>query len=151
MRHIYFFILLLCSFIYIGCVSKQKGGTAGFDDINKYKNYVSEISKGIISTKSGCGVIVMNTTIETWENGEELNGDLLRVSPKIEGKVVALDNRTIAFVPEQGFNQDTEYQFVLSLKDIIKDLPDELNTLSFGVKTLKQEFNIYTDALQSLL
>ena len=38
--------------------------------------------------------------------------DLLQVSPNVKGKVVSLNDRTIAFIPENGFEQDTEYQFV---------------------------------------
>ena len=108
----------------------------------------TEISHGIISAQSDVRV-VLNTPIESWNNGDELDSDLLRVSPKTKGKVVSLDNRTLAFIPENGFKQDTEYQFTVLLSEIVKDLPKDLKTMTFGVKTLKQQFNIYTNALQS--
>ncbi|VAW15306.1 Large extracellular alpha-helical protein [hydrothermal vent metagenome] len=141
--HISFFLLILA-----GCTSKNNKLVDQFDNLNLYQEYITEVSHGIISAQSDVRV-VLNTPIDSWENGDELETDLLYVVPSTKGKVVVLDNRTIAFIPENGFKQDTEYQFTLTLKDIIKDIPKELKTLTFGVKTLKQQFNVYTDALQS--
>ncbi|MGF1559053.1 MAG: Ig-like domain-containing protein, partial [Flavobacteriaceae bacterium] len=132
----------------VSCTSRQETLSEQFDNLNNYQEYIAEVSHGMISVKSDVRVI-FNQPIELWNNGDQLDGGLLKVSPNIKGKVVALDNRTIAFVPEGGFKQDTEYQFVLSLKDIVNNVPTELKTLTFGVKTLKQQFSVYTDALQS--
>ena len=132
----------------VGCKQKLVSPAEQFENLNKYQAYITEVSHGIISAQSDVRV-VLNTPIEAWNNGDELDSDLLRVSPKTKGKVVSLDKRTIAFIPENGFKQDTEYQFTLALSEIEKDLPNELKTLTFGVKTLKQQFNIYTNALQS--
>ena len=133
-----------------GCKSKQDKPTPAeeFENLNKYQEYITEVSHGIISAQSDARV-VLNIPVESWNNGDELDGDLLKVSPRVKGKVVALDTRTIAFVPENGFKQDTEYTFELALSNIIKDLPKELKTMTFGVKTLQQQFNVYTDAVQS--
>jgi len=62
---------------------------------------------------------------------------------------LVLDPRTLTFVPEDGFKQDTSYEFTLDLEAIIKDVPENLENFVFGVKTLKQQFNVYTNALQS--
>ncbi len=140
--------LFLFYFILTGCTSEKEGTVENFDNLNLYHEYISEVSHGIISAQSDVRV-VLNHPIQSWANGDELDGDLLRVTPKTKGKVVALNNRTLAFIPEKAFKQDTEYQFTLLLKDIVEDLPKELKTLTFGVKTLKQQFNVYTDALQS--
>ncbi|MGB5554509.1 MAG: hypothetical protein WBM83_07610, partial [Flavobacteriaceae bacterium] len=140
--------IALLLFVLAGCKTKQETRAEQFDDLNQFQEYITEVSHGIISASSDVRV-VLNAPIESWNNGDELDAELLSVSPNTKGKVVALDNRTISFIPENGFKQDTEYEFVLDLEDIIKDVPKELRTLTFGVKTLKQEFNIYTDALQS--
>lgn len=142
---LYVFLVL---FIVSGCISKQETAEEQFENLNQFQDYITEVSHGVISTKSDVRV-VLNTPIETWNNSDALNTDFFKVSPKTDGKVVALDNRTIAFIPEDGFEQDTEYTFVLALSDIITDLPQELKTMRFSVKTLKQQFNIYTNELQS--
>ncbi|WP_273568406.1 alpha-2-macroglobulin family protein [Maribacter halichondriae] len=140
------FSLLL--FLLIGCTSKEESNAENFDNLNKYQEYISEVSHGIISANSDVRV-VLNQPVDSWSQGDELDDDLLRISPSTKGKVVALNDRTIAFTPENGFKQDTEYQFTLVLEDIVKDAPKELKTLTFGVKTLKQQFNVYTNPLQS--
>lgn len=132
----------------VGCTNKKDKSAENFNDLNKYQKYISEVSHGIISAKSDVRV-VLNQPIESWNNGDELDGDLLLVTPKVKGKVVALNNRTIAFIPEKGFKQDTEYNFTLVLKDIVNDIPKDLKTLVFGIKTQKQQFNVYTEPLQS--
>ncbi len=140
--------LFLFFVILMGCTSEKEDAFKNFDNINLYHEYISEVSHGIISVQRDVRV-VLNDPIQSWANGDELDSNLLRVTPKTKGKVVALNNRTLAFIPENGFKQNTEYQFTLVLKDIVEDLPKELRTLTFGVKTLKQQFNVYTDALQS--
>ena len=142
------FHISLFFFVLVGCKQKTITTAEQFENLNKYQEYIAEVSHGIISAQSEV-LVVLNTPIESWNNGEELDADLLRVSPKTKGKVVSLDKRTIAFIPENGFKQDTEYKFTLALSDIIRELPKELKTMTFGVKTLQQQFNIYTDALQS--
>ncbi len=133
-----------------GCKTKQDKPTPAeeFENLNKFQEYITEVSHGIISAQSDVRV-VLNTPIESWNNGDELDSDLLEVYPSTKGKVVALDTRTIAFVPENGFKQDTQYTFELALSEIIKDLPKDLKTMTFRVKTLQQQFNVYTEAIQS--
>ena len=143
---IFRFLLL---FVFLSaCTSKKEDASQQADNLNRFQDYVGQVSHGIISAQSSVRV-VLNTPVEEWNAGDELNEDFFNVSPKVEGKVVALDNRTIAFVPLNGFEQNTEYKFTLNLDDIISDLPDDLRALNFSVKTLEQQFNIYTNALQS--
>ncbi|WP_298487997.1 MG2 domain-containing protein [uncultured Maribacter sp.] len=141
--YLFFFFIVL-----ISCNSKQKNASDTFDDLSKYQDYISEVSHGIISVKSDVRV-VFNSPIEGWENGLGLDKSLFKVSPKVAGKVIALDNKTIAFVPEKAFKQDTDYAFTLDLKTILPNSPEEIKEMSFGVKTIKQQFNIYTNAIQS--
>lgn len=145
-RSILQFLLLVV--LLTGCTSKEKIDTSNFDDLSNYQDYVSEVSHGIISVKSDVRV-VFNKPVEGWENGLELDKKLLTVTPKIAGKVIALDNRTIAFLAKESFKQDADYAFTLDLETILPEVPKELNEMSFGVKTLKQQFNIYTNAIQS--
>ncbi len=143
-----FFRLSAVFLLLIGCTSKKETSLEPFDDLAKYQAYISEITHGIISTKSDVRV-VLQKPIPSWENGGGLDNDLLLVSPKVKGKVVSLNNRTIAFVPEKGFEQDTEYTFTLAVKEIIDEVPKELRNMVFGIKTQKQQFNLYTEPLQS--
>ncbi len=142
------FRLTLLAFLFFGCQDKTETIGEQLDNLNKYKEYVSQVSHGIISAQSDVRV-VLTEPVANWNAGQELDGDFMSTSPKVKGKVVALDNRTISFKPEKGFDQNTEYEFTVALEEFIADMPGELQTLSFKVQTIKQEFNIYTDALQS--
>ncbi|MBC8766679.1 hypothetical protein H4O18_01610 [Arenibacter sp. BSSL-BM3] len=138
---------LIFLFIF-GCNPKKDTGKTPIDNLNLYQEYITEVSHGIISVKADVRV-VLNRPIDSWESGQELNNDLLQVVPKTKGKVVALDSRTIAFIPEVSFQQDSTYGFTLDLGAIINDVPKDLRHFNFSVKTLKQQFNIYTQAVQS--
>ena len=142
---------LACSliiFFILSCTSKKEEFQKQYDNINSFQEYVLEVSHGIVSAKADVRVVLKHP-IASWTSGDELEKSLLRVTPKTKGKVVALDNRTIAFLPENGFKQDTEYAFTLDLERLVPELPEELETLTFGVKTLKQQFNVYTNPIQS--
>jgi hypothetical protein len=142
----YLIVAILC--VFAACKDKATEITNQSDNLNKYQEYITEVTQGIISSKSDVRVVLSNP-VKTWNNGDVLEANLFKVSPKVAGKVVALDSRTIAFVPEKSFQQNTAYQFTLALSDIVKEVPKDLKTLVFSVKTLEQQFNIYTNALQS--
>ena len=139
---------VLLPLIIVGCNQERKVESLTLDNINLYQDYIAEITHGIISTKSDVRV-VFKTPVDDWESGQELNADLMKVSPKIQGKVIVLDTRTLAFIPEKSFKQDTNYHFTLNLKELVSEIPKDLQNFTFGVKTIKQQFNVYTQAIQS--
>ncbi|MBU2995722.1 hypothetical protein KO500_04725 [Cellulophaga baltica] len=134
--------------INIGCKDKSTSVENQTDNLNQYQEYIVEATHGIISSKSDVRVVFKNP-IEFWSKGDELSSDLFEISPNVSGKVVALNNRTIAFVPNDKFKQNTTYEFTLDLEAIIENVPDEFETLVFVVKTLEQQFSVNTNALQS--
>ncbi|UGU18027.1 MG2 domain-containing protein [Sinomicrobium kalidii] len=117
-------------------------------NLYKYREYISDVSQGIISSRSDIK-IMLREPVSGWEPNRELPENLIRVSPDTKGKVVALNNQTVAFVPESPLKQDREYEFTLNLGDIIEDIPDELRNFAFKVKTIKQQFNVTTEQIQS--
>ena len=132
----------------LGCNSKKDAGKNPIDNLNLYQDFITEVSHGIISVKADVRV-VLNNPVDSWESGQELSSDLLQVVPKTKGKVVALDSRTIAFIPEVDFIQNNTYGFTLDLGAIINDVPKNLRDFNFSIKTLKQQFNVYTQSVQS--
>lgn len=142
-----FYLAVIVLFI-LGCKDKPSTIEEQLDNLNQYQDYITEVTHGIISSASDVRV-VLKTPIESWNTGDELDSGLFTISPKVDGKVVALDNRTISFVPKQKLKQNTEYTLNLQLEDLIKELPDDLEEFTFSVKTIEQKFNIYTNELQS--
>jgi len=128
----------------LGCKEKP---SVTLNNIQKFKGYVFEVSSGIISTKEHIKIVLMNPMKDI--SGEvELDNSLLKVTPKVPGKVMALNNRTIAFIPSKKLASDTRYTFELDLGEI-QDVSKEYETFVFDVKTIKQEFVVRTGNLES--
>ncbi len=143
--------LLLIAFAFtllFSCKSNKDNIEAQISNLYKFQDYISDVSQGTISSYATV-IVVLKEPVATWKDNQELASNLLTVSPKVKGKVVALNNTTIAFVPENAFKQDTKYKFELALADIIKDIPKEFSAFKFKIKTLKQQFNVLTDRIQS--
>lgn len=116
-------------------------------DFSLFKNYITEFTSGIVSSESDFRVVLAFNKKE-WAPNQELDKSLFKISPKIEGKVIALSQNTVTFKPKNRLKQDTEYQVSLNLEDIV-DVPKELATFNFTVKTIKQDFVVLTKELQS--
>ncbi|MDG3583196.1 alpha-2-macroglobulin family protein [Galbibacter pacificus] len=144
-KKVLFFLLAI---LLIGCKNKKEDIQAQKENLFKYRAYISDVSPGIISAKSDVRVVLKNP-VSSLKDNMVLDDDILKVSPQTKGKVMALNNQTIAFIPEKGFKQDTEYTFSLDLESLIDDISSDLETFTFKVKTFKQQFNITTDNLQS--
>lgn len=139
-------LLLTLLALIVGC--KKQTTSPTLDNLSLFATYVSEVTHGLISVRSDIRVVLLQS-VQSLNAGDELDATIFEISPKITGTISVLDNRTIAFVPQQPLRQDTEYTFTLALDRIIKEIPKELSTLTFGVKTLKQQFTMYTNPLQS--
>ncbi|WP_298542034.1 MG2 domain-containing protein [uncultured Aquimarina sp.] len=143
--------LLLCIVFVFSCKKKDAKAIAeaNASELNKYQEYISDVSTGVISVLDNV-YVVLQTPVEGWDDNQELSDKVLSVSPSVKGRVFAVNNQTIAFQPERGFKEDTEYTFTLNLEGLVKDLKEDLDDeFVFSVKTLKQQFSIITDNLQS--
>lgn len=141
-------LFLILAIVLVGCKDKTKTATEQRENLFEFREYISNVTNGIISTQSDVRVVLRNPSSNLHKD-QILEDAILNVSPKTEGKVVALTNQSIAFIPDHGFEQDTEYSFSLDLKAIIDTIDSEYKTFNFKVKTIKQQFNITTEHLQS--
>jgi uncharacterized protein YfaS (alpha-2-macroglobulin family) len=138
--------LFLAIFVLHSCSKKS---AADFDsDFSLYKDYISSFSSGFVSVSSDIRVqLAFNKS--DWKPNQELDDDLFDISPSVSGKVVALSNNTIAFIPKDKLEQNTLYQITLHLSQITNKVPKELSDFNFSIKTIKQDFIVNTLDLQS--
>ncbi len=144
---IFVILISLCS----SCNSKSEHDKTfeNLTEFHKYQDYITEVSSGIISAYEPIHIILQQP-VQGWDTNQLLERSILKVSPKIKGKLVALNNKTISFKPETHFKNDTEYKFTLNLSALNINVKKELNhKFTFNVKTLKQQFSISTENLQS--
>lgn len=116
-------------------------------DYTLYRDYITSFSSGIVSSKADIQVGLAFAKKE-WQDGQELDKDYFSVSPSAEGKVVFLAGNIIAFRPTKKLDQDTEYRVTLHLSKFI-EVPNTLKDFNFRVKTIKQDFLVTVQDLQS--
>ncbi|MDP2060919.1 MAG: hypothetical protein Q8J97_14345, partial [Flavobacteriaceae bacterium] len=118
------------------------------DDLFRFREYITDATHGLVSASSEVRVAFREPVV-SWSEGQVLKPELLRISPHVQGKLIALNRQTMAFVPDQPFEQNTLYHFELDLEKLIPKIPKEFKIFSFEIKTVKQEFVISSRYLQS--
>ncbi len=116
-------------------------------DLSLFAAYISSFTGGVVSTKSDIRVVLAFDK-KDWKANQPLDSNLFDISPSAAGKVVALSNNTLAFIPENKLESNTEYQVTLHLSKLIST-PERLSDFHFTVKTIKQDFQISTADVQS--
>jgi uncharacterized protein YfaS (alpha-2-macroglobulin family) len=140
-----FVCALLVFFVFQSC---RKKSAADFNsDFSLFKEYITSFTGGIVSTRSDIRVVLAFEK-KDWKPNQVLDNNLFDISPSVDGKVVALSNNTIAFIPEKKLDADTEYQVTFRLADLIK-VDKDLSEFRFTLKTIKQDFIITTQDIQS--
>lgn len=144
MRKFRVLILFVTALSLFNCSKKTNNFNS---DFSLFKDYILNFSPGIISASDDIRV-VLNFDNNDWAPNQELDSDLFSVSPKIDGKVVALSSNTVALIPKERLKQDTEYQISFHL-DELKEVEKELKTFNFTARTIKQDFAVSILDLQS--
>ena len=134
-------------FVLIVAVSCSKSAKDFNSDFSLFKAYILNFSSGLVSANSDIRVVLAFDKKE-WTANEELDENLFTISPSVDGKVVALSNNTIAFIPEKKLDQNKEYQVTLHLSELT-NVPSKLKDFNFTIKTIKQDFMVTTNDLQS--
>ena len=128
--------------------SCSKKSIADFDsDFSLFKDYITGFSSGYVSVNSDIRVQLAFSKSD-WKPNQELDSDIFDISPSVKGKVVALSNNTIAFVPSDKLEQNILYQITLRLSKLTT-VPKELEDFKFSLRTIKQDFIVTTKDLQS--
>ncbi|SFB11748.1 hypothetical protein SAMN05660845_1710 [Flavobacterium swingsii] len=141
-----FVYLFLAVLIFQACGRKS---AADFNsDFSLFKGIISNFTGGIVSAQSDIRVVLAFDK-KDWKANQVLDNDLFDISPSVNGKVVVLSANTIAFIPEKKLDPDTEYQVTLKVDKLLTTVKKELAEFNFTVKTLKQDFLVTTQDIQS--
>lgn len=144
------FKIKIIAFILLGgMLNSCSKKSADFDsNFSLYKDYISSFSSGYVSVNSDIRIQLAFNKKE-WKPNEKLDEDYFDISPRVSGKVVALSQNTLAFIPDEKLEQNTLYQITLHLSQINSNAPKELSDFNFSIKTIKQDFIVNTLDLQS--
>jgi uncharacterized protein YfaS (alpha-2-macroglobulin family) len=139
--------LVYMFFVFLVFQACSKKSTDFNSDFSLFKEYITGFTGGVVSTTSDIRVVLAFDKKE-WKANQVLDSDLFDISPSVDGKVVALSSNTIAFIPENKLKSDTEYQVSLHLSKLIA-VKKELSQFNFTIKTIKQDFVVVTNDVQS--
>jgi uncharacterized protein YfaS (alpha-2-macroglobulin family) len=143
-------IYVFCVFFLFQACGKKLA--ADFNsDFSLFKEYIVSFTGGIVSAQSDIRVVLAFDN-NNWKVNQVLDDDLFDISPSVSGKVMALSNNTIVFVPEKKLESGTEYQVTLHLDKLNPKVLEKDKTLSnfnFTVKSIKQDFVVNTLDVQS--
>ncbi|WP_282031156.1 alpha-2-macroglobulin family protein [Winogradskyella eximia] len=118
------------------------------DNIFKYRDYISYTTSGLVSVSDPIKINLAEA-VEGWEIEQELDADLIKTQPYIQGKLIAVNKHTLLFTPDEALEPATEYGVTVKLGDIYKTIPSEFKNYTFQFKTITPSFSINTKNLQS--
>ncbi len=73
--------------------------------------------------------------------GIDVAGDLISLSPKVDGRVQWIDSHTLAFLPTERMKSDADYTVTVALGKVL-EVPSKYKTMQFVVRTIKQSFSV---------
>jgi len=139
--------LILCFVILFSCKKKDEI-TEETDNLFKFRDYISYTTSGLQSVTKPIAINLAND-VEGWEIDKEIDRDIIRISPHVEGSLKATNKHTLVFMPDEHLDPATEYTVVVKLDQIYKDMPKDYEDYVFKFKTITPNFNMITNSLQS--
>jgi hypothetical protein len=118
------------------------------DNLFKFKEYISYNTHGIISISSPIRV-ELSKPLSQFDLAQEIPSEYMRITPKIKGKLLVENGRTLVFQPSEYLTPNTEYLVTVKLSKLYEDLPQEFKNYTFSFKTIKTNFKLTLGNLQS--
>ncbi|MCH2194154.1 Ig-like domain-containing protein [Kordia sp.] len=144
MRNTTVFILFCVFLSFFSCNT----GNPEADNIFEFKDYIYQTTAGTVSVKEPI-IIGLQKQLPNVGDSGEISADLISISPKVAGKLLVQNNKTLRFEPDAPLQPDTEYSVTVNLKDIYEDVKKEFSTYTFVFKTVTPNFSVTTNDLQS--
>jgi uncharacterized protein YfaS (alpha-2-macroglobulin family) len=144
MRNITFFVLLGIILSLFSCNT----GNPEADNIFEFKDYIYQTTAGTVSVKEPIIIGLQKQLPNLGESGE-LPADILNISPKISGKLLVQNNKTLRFQPDTDLQPDTQYSVTVKIEDLYEDVKEEFKQYTFVFKTIAPNFSVTTNNLQS--
>ena len=106
-----------------------------------FSRYIAGFTSGQISTKGVIQIELAESQSQTALH-EEVKDKLFTLSPSVKGKSYWKSNTLIEFCPDTPLKENTIYTVSFNLGKLLPELEKSLQTFSFDVYTIKQEFSI---------
>ena len=139
---------LLLIFLLGNLIACSKQSLQDFlSDHRLYEGYIESFTTGYNSVHEPITLVfardLPSSIIETGATNK-----WFQISPKIDGEVQITDENTIQFIPKEPLQQDQEYRITFHLFKVM-DVPHELREFNFAIHTIKQDFVVKVNEVQS--
>jgi len=111
-------------------------------------NYVYAYTTGEISKASPIQ-IQLTAPIGKEMIGSEVDKDVIKFTPSVDGVATWKDAQTIVFQPNDNLSSNTKYLVKLSLEKLFNEVQTEAKTFEFNFSTREQHFYISVENLQN--
>jgi uncharacterized protein YfaS (alpha-2-macroglobulin family) len=114
----------------------------------EFSKYIESYTAGVISRQSAIRIKLSNQVQTSHAKNEPLKDGVFDFSPSVKGKAYWIDAQTIEFRPEGEMKPDQAYEVEFALNEIT-DVPGELEDFKFDFETIKPNFTVDYDGLQT--
>lgn len=115
-----------------------------------FSGYVAAYTSGVISNESFIRVMLGEDYTGAITIDEALTEEYFSFSPAIEGKAYWIDTRTIEFRPAKRMPSDQAYDVEFALVKLVADVPENLKTMKFSFRTMKQTMNYQLEGTKTI-
>lgn len=119
---------------------------AYFEAVSKY---IYAFTSGSISRDDVVRVRFVNAAVAADQIGQEVPASIFSTDPKIEGKVIWEDDRTIKLSPTQALTPGKRFTGTVSLKRIYKEVPNLARNFEFDFNIRELAFEVLTHGLSA--
>ncbi|MDC7222904.1 MAG: MG2 domain-containing protein [Spirochaetales bacterium] len=110
-------------------------------------DYILSHTAGIVSRDQAIEIHLSQDILTGKPADSELPDGLLRFTPKIAGKLILKDHRTLLFQPEEKMAEDREYKAELQVASLFEDVPESKSLFQFSFKTMAQNYEVTFEPL----
>ncbi|MEE9437484.1 MAG: MG2 domain-containing protein [Saprospiraceae bacterium] len=107
--------------------------------------YLSEHTQSNISVSQNLIFRFSGPIIAQEKVGENVDNNIIKISPDIKGRAYWKDSRTITFVPANKLPYDTHFDVQIKLENLFEDVPQNLRKVNIPFSTQPLDFNINID------
>src|ERR1700743_271618 len=113
-----------------------------------FSKYIESYTSGIISKEGTIRIRLAGQVPTTHVQNDKLPDGAFDFSPSIKGKAYWVDERTIEFRPEKKLVANQTYSADFYLSKIV-DVPDHFKDFKFTFQTVKPDFTVSFEGLQT--
>lgn len=142
----HFLALILPLLLFTACQNNEEVAKPMPDDA---KAYLYAYTEGLISRAAPIRVQFAGLVASEEQLGETADGNIVSLSPAVEGEWVWTDRQTLTFQPKTVLEAATAYVAKVHLDKLFDNLPTGVSEVEFGFRTRDMHYSVQVDGLET--